>query len=113
MTSAAAVLTSEVYGLLAYCWARGSKIIYSTRARHRFVLERKLAQRPGAPSYWRNDVEGLLLHKSLSVAADDVGGAGRRQRGPRDAFQLPHALDAWVEIWAYCRQARARGDRRR
>jgi hypothetical protein len=81
--------------------------LLDTRARHRYALERELAQKPNAPSYWRKDVEDLLRHKSLSVAADDVSGALASVGEVRATLaNYARALEAWVEIWSYCRESR-------
>jgi hypothetical protein len=79
--------------------------LLDTRAAHRFALERELAARPNAPWYWRKDVEGLLLHPSLSVTAGDVAGALASAGEVRATLaNYARALDAWVDLWDHCRQ---------
>ena len=82
--------------------------LLDTRARHRFALERQLGSKRAAPPYWRNDVEALLKHRSLSMTAADVADALASVDDVRTMLaNYARALDAWVDIWNYCRQTRA------
>jgi hypothetical protein len=85
--------------------------LLDTRARHRFALERQLGSKRAAPPYWRNDVEALLKHRSLSMTAADVAHALASVDDVRTMLgNYARALDAWVDIWNYCRQTRASVD---
>jgi hypothetical protein len=79
--------------------------LLDTRARHRFALERQLGSKRDAPSYWRKDVEALLKHRSLSMTTEDVADALASVKAVRMMLaNYARALDAWVDIWNYCRQ---------
>ena len=84
--------------------------LLDTRSRHRFALDRELRSKPTAPSYWRKDVEALLRHRSLSVAAEGVASALANVGEVRALLaNYASALDAWVHLWNYCRELRRPG----